>query len=94
MISSSVETTSDVNADANVKYDALNAQDGTLSTLASTLDLAIFDGSLTSGAALPASATMTNRLAILAVTLKDNAATPAEITASITGMTSPLPSRA
>ena len=30
---------------------------------------------------------MTNRLAILAVTLKDNAATPAEITASITGMT-------
>ena len=87
MISSSVETTSDVDADANVRYDALNTQDGTLTTLASTLDLAIFDGSLTSGAALPASATMTNRLAILAVTLKDNAATPADITASITGMT-------
>ena len=87
MISSSVETTSDVNADANVRYDALNTQDGTLTTLASTLDLAIFDGSLTSGAALPASATMTNRLAILAVTLKDNAATPAEITSTITGMT-------
>ena len=87
MLSTSVETTSDVNADANVRYDALNAQDGTLTTLASTLDLAIFDGSLTSGAALPASATMTNRLAILAVTLKDNAATPADITSTITGMT-------
>ncbi len=86
MISSSVETTSDVNADANVRYDALNAQDGTLSTLASTLDLAIFDGSLTSGAALPASATMTNRLAILACTLK-NADGSNEITNTITGMT-------
>ena len=87
MLASSVETTADVDADANVRYDALATQDGTLSTLASTLDLAIFDGSLTSGAALPASATMTNRLAILAVTLKDNAATPAEITSTITGMT-------
>ena len=87
MLAATVATNAAVNADANVRYDALNAQDGTLSTLASTLDLAIFDGSLTSGAALPASATMTNRLAILAVTLKDNAATPAEITASITGMT-------
>lgn len=87
MLSTSVETTADVNADANVRYDALNAQDGTLATLASTLDLAIFDGSLTSGAALPASATMTNRLAILAVTLKDNAATPADITSTITGVT-------
>ena len=86
MISSSVETTSDVDADANVRYDALNAQDGTLSTLASTLDLAIFDGSLTSGAALPASATMTNRLAILACTLK-NADGSDEITNTITGMT-------
>ena len=86
MISSSVETTSDVNADANVRYDALNTQDGTLSTLASTLDLAIFDGSLTSGAALPASATMTNRLAILACTLK-NADGSNEITNTITDMT-------
>ena len=87
MLAATVATNAAVNADANVRYDALAAQDGTLSTLASTLDLAIFDGSLTSGAALPASATMTNRLAILAVTLKDNAATPAEITSTITGMT-------
>ncbi len=86
MLASSVETTADVDADANVRYDALNAQDGTLSTLASTLDLAIFDGSLTSGAALPASATMTNRLAILACTLK-NADGSNEITNTITDMT-------
>ena len=86
MISSSVETTSDVDADANVRYDALNTQDGTLTTLASTLDLAIFDGTLTSGAALPASATMTNRLAILACTLK-NADGSNEITNTITDMT-------
>ena len=86
MLAATVETTSDVNADANVKYDALNTQDGTLATLASTLDLAIFDGSLTSGAALPASATMTNRLAILACTLK-NADGSNEITNTITGMT-------
>ena len=87
MLATTVATDAAVNADANVKYAALATQDGTLATLASTLDLAIFDGSLTSGAALPASATMTNRLAILAVTLKDNAATPAEITSTITGMT-------
>ena len=86
MLASSVETTADVDADANVRYDALATQDGTLSTLASTLDLAIFDGSLTSGAALPASATMTNRLAILACTLK-NADGSNEITNTITDMT-------
>jgi len=87
MLATTVATNAAVNADANVKYAALATQDGTLTTLASKLDLAIFDGSLTSGAALPASASMTNQFAILAVTLKDNAATPAEITASITGMT-------
>ena len=86
MLAASVATNAAVDADANVRYDALNAQDGTLSTLASTLDLAIFDGSLTSGAALPASATMTNRLAILACTLK-NADGSDEITNTITGMT-------
>ena len=86
MLAATVATNAAVNADANVKYDALATQDGTLSTLASTLDHAIFDGSLTSGAALPASATMTNRLAILACTLK-NADGSDEITNTITGMT-------
>ena len=87
MLATSVATDAAVNADANVKYEALATQDGTLTNLASKLDLAIFDGSLTSEAALPASASMTNQLAILAITLKDNAATPSEITGGITDMT-------
>lgn len=87
MAAATVDAGSDVDADDNVNYDALATQDGTLATLASTLDLAIFDGSLTAGAELPASATLENKLAILAITLKNNAATPTEITSSITGMT-------
>ncbi len=87
MLAATVATDAAVNADANVKYGALATQDGTLTNLASKLDLAIFDGSLTSEAALPASASMTNQLAILAITLKDNAATPSEITDGITDMT-------
>ncbi|SNU02869.1 hypothetical protein SAMN06298211_10148 [Prevotellaceae bacterium MN60] len=87
MLAATVATDAAVNADANVKYGALATQDGTLTNLASKLDLAIFDGSLTSEAALPASASMTNQLAILAITLKDNAATPSEITGGITSLT-------
>ena len=87
MLAATVATDAAVNADANVKYGALATQDGTLTNLASKLDLAIFDGSLTSEAALPASASMTNQLAILAITLKNNAATPSEITSSITSLT-------
>ena len=83
MAATTVETSSEVNADANVKYSALATQNGTLATLASTLDLAIFDGSLTAGAALPASATMENQLAILACTLKNEAGS-SEITGSVT----------
>ena len=86
MLATSVATDAAVNADANVKYSALDAQDGTLTTLASTLDLAVFDGALTDGAALPASASMTNQFAILACTLKNEAGS-SEITSSITGMT-------
>jgi len=87
MLAATVATDAAVNADANVKYGALATQDGTLTNLASKLDLAIFDGSLTSEAALPASASMTNQLAILAITLKDNAPTPSEITGGITSLT-------
>jgi hypothetical protein len=87
MLAATVATDAAVNADANVKYEALATQDGTLTNLASKLDLAVFDGSLTSEAALPASATLENQLAILACTLKDNAATPTEITSSITSLT-------
>lgn len=70
----------------DVDYTKLNSQDGTLTSLASNLDLAVYDGTLTAEKALPASATLENKLAILALTIKDNATTPNDITSTITGM--------
>lgn len=62
-------------------------QDGTLATLASKCDFCATtykewndDGNLPS-------LTLTNYVAILAITLKDNTGTPSEITGDITGMT-------
>ena len=72
--------------ETDVDYTKLNSQDGTLASLASSLDLAVFDGNLTAGAALPASATLENKLAILAVTLKNEDGS-SEITSTIKGMT-------
>ena len=72
-------------ADGTINYDALDAQDGTLASLASNLDLATYTAAW-NGTALP-NVTLDNQLAILAITLKDNAATPSEITSEITGMT-------
>ena len=86
MLATTVNTGQAVNADENVNYLALATQNGTLATLGSTLDLAIFDGTLTDGAALPASASMTNQLAILACTLK-NSDGSSDITSNITDMT-------
>ena len=73
------------NADFTPNYDALyNNQDGTLATLASNFDFCT--GSRPwSGENLP-SLTLENQLAILAITLKDEAGT-SEITSSITGLT-------
>ena len=61
-----------------VNYSNLYWQDGTLATLASNFDLATKTAAW-EGTSLP-SATLKNQLAILAITLKDNAETPAEIT--------------
>ena len=71
-------------ADGTVNYAALNSQDGTLSTLSSNLDLATYTGDWNAGA-LP-TGTLTNHLAILAMTLKNDAG-GSNITSSITGMT-------
>lgn len=67
-----------------VNYAALNSQDGSLSTLSSNLDLATYTGAW-NGTSLP-SATLTNQLAFLAVTLMD-AGGSNDITSSITSMT-------
>ena len=72
------------NSDGSINYAALNSQNGTLATLASTLDLATYSGDW-NGASLPI-ATLANQLAILAITLK-NADGSSEITSAITGMT-------
>lgn len=69
---------------ATINYDALKTQDGTLTTLASNLDLAVYDGTLNE-TSLPTKATLTNRLTICAYTLKDNDGST-EITSKITQM--------
>ena len=71
-------------ADGTVNYSALDAQDGTLATLSSTLDLATYSAAWNAGS-LPA-ATLENQLAILALTLK-NSTGSSDITSTITGLT-------
>lgn len=72
------------NSDGSINNAALNSQDGTLATLSSNLDLATYTGAWDAGA-LP-TGTLTNQLAILAMTLKNDAG-GSNITSSITGMT-------
>ena len=67
----------------DVDYTKLASQDGTLASLAANLDLAVFEGTLTAASELPASASLANKLAILALTIKNSGGT--ELT-GITGM--------
>ena len=67
------------NDDGTVNYDALNSQDGTLTSLAANLDYCTKSGAW-DGGNLP-TLTLENQLAILAVTLKNEAGT-SEITSS------------
>lgn len=69
------------NDDGSVDYAALHYQDGSLTKLASNLDLATYTGAW-NGVSLPG-ATLENQLAILAITLKNSAGT-STITSSIT----------
>ena len=57
--------------DNTIDYSRLDYQTGNLDDLGRAFDLATFDGSL-SGSSLPTSVTLTNRLAILALTLKNS----------------------
>ncbi len=84
MASTNQDSSFDLDDENTIDFTQLDDQKGTLDDLGA-LDLATFDGNF-SGTSLPASATLTNRLAILAITLTDNAATPAEITSSITDL--------
>ena len=71
--------------ETGVDLTKLNTQEGTFDALQSKYDLCTKSGAWNADN-LP-SLTLENQLAILAITLKDNAATPAEITSSITSLT-------
>jgi hypothetical protein len=70
--------------DATIDYSGLfSSQNGDLTTLGTNYDLAVFDGSL-SGTDLPASATLTNPLAICKFALTDGSS---PITSSVNSLT-------
>ena len=71
MAKGSITTSAEINDANTINYSLLTNQTGNLDDLGTALDLATFDGSL-SGSSLPTSVTLTNRLAILALTLKSS----------------------
>lgn len=71
MAQASIDGGAEINDANTIDYTNLELQTGDLDYLGSTVDLATFDGNF-SGTSLPASATLTNRLAILALTLKNS----------------------
>ncbi len=67
-------------------YNQIILQNGTLASLSANLDLATASGKLSKEKQLPANVTLTNQLAILAITLK-NSDGSSDITSTITGLT-------
>ncbi len=72
-----------VNDDATIDYAALATQDGTFASIASKLDLATFDGSLTAQGNLPSTVSLTNPLTIGEFTIKNNDG-GSDLTSSVT----------
>ena len=72
MAKATIAADATIDDEGTVDFTRLDDQDGTLESLAASLDLAVFDGNLTDEAQLPASNPLTNRLAIAAFTLKDS----------------------
>ena len=71
-------------ADGTVNYGLLSGQDGTLASLAASLDLAVFEGSLTTSATLPDNVPLDNPLTIAEFTVSDGSS---DITSSIVSFT-------
>lgn len=69
----------------DVNFGALSTQDGTLTSLAEKLDLAIGTGTLNPDGSLPAAVTLYNQLAIAAFTIEDE--TGKDITSTVTSLT-------
>ena len=65
-------TSDAINNDNTIDFTKLNAQDGTLDNLGSSIDLCTFDGNFTATGELPTSITLTNKLAVCALTLKNS----------------------
>ena len=83
MAKATIETSAATNDDdATINFNALAKQDGTLASLSSLLDLAVFDGSLTQASKLPTYVSLANRLAVCQFSV--NAAS--DITSSVTGL--------
>ena len=70
--------------EATIAFERLANQDGTLASIASGLDLAVFDGSLTDGAELPVSASLSNKLTICKFTVKEGVS---DITSKLSSFT-------
>ena len=86
MAKTTIATDATIDDAGTIDFSNLDAQDGTLATLASYLDLAVYDGNLTGEAALPASVTLTNQLTIGEFTIK-NADGSMNITPTISSLT-------
>jgi hypothetical protein len=85
MAKASIATDATIDEANTVDYTNLDAQDGTLATLSSNLDLATYTGAW-DGTSLPSDVDLDNPLAILELTLKDYDGAN-NITSTITGMT-------
>ena len=84
MALATVATDADVNSDAaTIDFPKLDAQDGTLETLAASYDLSVFDGTF-NGSELPESALLANQLAIGEFTIKNTGGN--DITNTVVGL--------
>ena len=81
-----IATDATIDDAGTIDFTRLDAQDGTLASLAANLDLAVFDGNFTAAAELPASATLENKFTIGEFTIK-NAYGSSNITNTITRLT-------
>ena len=86
MAKATVATDATIDDDGTVDFTKLNSQNGSLTTLGSSLDLCTLDAANWTSGTLP-NGTLTNQLAILAITVKDNATPTAnDITNTITSL--------
>ena len=85
MAKEEIGTSAVVDSDeATIAFERLANQDGTLASIASGLDLAVFDGSLTAEAELPVSVSLSNKLTICKFTVKEGGS---DITSKLSNFT-------